>query len=394
MPAFVFLLAAILALLTGSASAQSLPPGWAGADIGAVGTAGSSSVTGSTFTVSGGGADIWGTADAFRFAYVMLTGDGSITVRVASVQPVHDWTKAGVMLRATLAPGSAQASMFVSPGKGLAFQRRVSAGGLSTHTSGGAGRAPVFVRMSRVGNVFTASISSDGSNWVVVGAETIAMPATIYAGFAVGSHISGVLAAATFETWTLNGSFTPVGQPPPPPAVPQTLVFFRHGEKPEGGFGQITCQGLQRALALPAVLASRFGTPHRLFAPNPSPKVGDPAGSFYYVRPLATIEPTAIRLGLPVHAGFGFSDVAGLQQELLGGATAGMVTFVSWEHAKLVEVVQNIMNAYGSGVTVPAWTYGDYDSFYIVRITTAGGTVTAQFERDCQGLNNLPAACP
>ena len=80
----------------------------------------------------------------------------------------------------------------------------------------------------------------------------------------------------------------------------QTIVFFRHGEKPSGGYGQLTCQGLNRALALPGVLAAGFGRPNYLYAPDPTVKVPDAAGSFYYVRPLATIEPTAIRFGMPV----------------------------------------------------------------------------------------------
>src|SRR6187549_3189632 len=80
----------------------------------------------------------------------------------------------------------------------------------------------------------------------------------------------------------------------------QTIVFFRHGEKPSGGYGQLTCQGLNRALALPPVLSAKYGRPHCMYAPNPAVTVSDPAGTFYYVRPLATIEPTAIRLGMPV----------------------------------------------------------------------------------------------
>jgi hypothetical protein len=28
----------------------------------------------------------------------------------------------------------------------------------------------------------------------------------------------------------------------------KTIVFVRHGEKPQGGFGQLNCQGLNRAL--------------------------------------------------------------------------------------------------------------------------------------------------
>src|SRR3982750_2445612 len=80
----------------------------------------------------------------------------------------------------------------------------------------------------------------------------------------------------------------------------QTIVFLRHGEKPSGGYGQLTCQGFNRSLDLPQVLTAKFGRPNVLYAPSPAVKVADSAGSFYYVRPLATIEPTAIKLGMPV----------------------------------------------------------------------------------------------
>jgi hypothetical protein len=379
----------LAALASGSAFAQALPSGWATTDIGAVGAVGSASGAGDSFTVAGAGADIWGTADAFRFAYTTLTGDGSITARVDTVQPVADWTKAGVMLRATLSAGSAQALMLVSANKGLAFQRRASSGGISTSTAGGTGKAPAFLKLTRTGTTVTASKSSDGLTWTVVGSDTIALPGTIYVGLAVSSHIAGTTAAASFSSTTVAAS-----APPPSQATTETIVFFRHGEKPSGGYGQITCQGLQRALALPTVLTNQFGTPQYLFAPNPAPKVTDAAGSFYYVRPLATIEPTAIRLGMPVNAQYGYTDVTGLQSELVSPAYASSTIFVTWEHLKLVEVVQNIMNAYGSGITVPAWPSTDYDSLYVVRLTNNGGVVTAQFEHDFEGLNGLPTTCP
>ena len=174
----------------------------------------------------------------------------------------------------------------------------------------------------------------------------------------------------------------------------ETIVFFRHGEKPSGGLGQLTCQGLNRALALPGVLLGKFGTPDYLYAPNPAVKISDPAGSFYYVRPLATIEPVAIRAGKSVNSNYGYNDVTGLRNILVTSSKANATIFVSWEHAYLVKVVQSIMNAYGGGATVPAWTTGDYDSLYIVRINYANGSIDAQFERDREGLNGLPTACP
>ena len=58
---------------------------------------------------------------------------------VTSVENVQAWVKAGVMIRERLTADSAHAFMLVSAGKGLAFQRRVANGGLSTSTSGGTG---------------------------------------------------------------------------------------------------------------------------------------------------------------------------------------------------------------------------------------------------------------
>ena len=50
----------------------------------------------------------------------------------------------------------------------------------------------------------------------------------------------------------------------------ETIVFIRHGEKPEGGFGQLNFQGQNLALALAPIIAKSFGRPDAIFAPNPS----------------------------------------------------------------------------------------------------------------------------
>jgi hypothetical protein len=174
----------------------------------------------------------------------------------------------------------------------------------------------------------------------------------------------------------------------------QTIVFFRHGEKPSGGLGQLTCQGLNRALALPDVLIGRYGTPDYLYAPNPAVKITDPAGSFFYVRPLATIEPTAIRAGRSVNTNYGYNNITGLQGVLIRSAKANDTLFVAWEHAYLVKVVQSIMNAYGGGAPVPAWQSGDYDSLYVVRVNYSSDAITARLQIEKEGLNGLPTSCP
>src|SRR5688572_12179107 len=120
---FVTMLFALV-VLDGRASAQTLPSGWASRDIGTVSRTGWASGGSGSLTVAGAGADIWGYADNFRFAYTTLTGDGSVVSRVSGLDNINVWTKGGVMMRETLSAGSRHALMLVSPGKGLAFQRR------------------------------------------------------------------------------------------------------------------------------------------------------------------------------------------------------------------------------------------------------------------------------
>src|SRR5262249_27569764 len=64
------------------ASSPGLPPGWSDGDIGGPGRAGSATYNAGTWTVNGGGADIWNASDQFNFARTSLTGDGSIVARV------------------------------------------------------------------------------------------------------------------------------------------------------------------------------------------------------------------------------------------------------------------------------------------------------------------------
>jgi regulation of enolase protein 1 (concanavalin A-like superfamily) len=195
-----------VALDNGGATASSsvsitVGPGksdWLDDDIGSVGAAGSATFDLNRVTVRGAGADIWGTSDAFHFAYQTLTGDGEIVARVESLQATDVWAKAGVMMREALTGSSVHAFALQSASHGVAFQRRVSPGGSSTHSAGSTSSAPRWVRLVRQGSTFTASESSNGTTWTVVGSQTINMPQTLYVGLAVTSHRTGVLTTAVF----------------------------------------------------------------------------------------------------------------------------------------------------------------------------------------------------
>ena len=192
--------------ITVGASSSGLPTGWASQDVGATGAAGSSSYSGGTYSVTGAGADIWGTADAFQYAYRTLTGDGSIVARVATVASTASWFKAGVMIRNNLTAASAQGMMLVSYSKGTAFQRRTADGNTSLSTAGSTSTAPRWVKLTRSGNTVTAYESANGTSWTQVGSDTIALGSTAYIGLAVSSHVNGVLGTATFDNVTVSAT--------------------------------------------------------------------------------------------------------------------------------------------------------------------------------------------
>src|SRR4029077_20301281 len=92
-------------------TSQPLPAGWLDLDIGATAVQGTATYSGGRFTVQGAGTQIYGTADAFHFAYRHLSGDGSIVARIVSVSGGASYAAAGVMVRETLDQGATNAKV-------------------------------------------------------------------------------------------------------------------------------------------------------------------------------------------------------------------------------------------------------------------------------------------
>lgn len=177
--------------------AQGLPAGWSTADLGAVRATGSATEAGGTWTVVGSGADIWGSADGGRLAWIPIDGDVVITARITGMTGGESWAKAGVMVRESSAPGARHAFACMTRGNGLAFQRRVATGGASRHTAGPAQDAPAWVRLERIGDMLIGSWSADGAAWHEIQRDTVPMAAAALAGLAVTAHADGSLCTAT-----------------------------------------------------------------------------------------------------------------------------------------------------------------------------------------------------
>jgi len=169
----------------------------------------------------------------------------------------------------------------------------------------------------------------------------------------------------------------------------ETIVLIRHGEKPANEIGQINFEGLNRALALPDVLLAKFKEPQYIFAPGTTDKIKSRKNDgleYAYLRPLMTIEPTAIRLGLPINTDFGFLHTQELEDELLKDKYKSTTIFVAWEHHKLDEMVRKMVADLGGTAVVPDWPHEDYDSIFVVTIHTDERTRSVDFRVDHEGI--------
>jgi regulation of enolase protein 1 (concanavalin A-like superfamily) len=196
------------------AVSSTMPFGFSTSDIGGPTLAGSADYFNGTWTLAGSGNDIWNAADQLRFAGMQLTGDGSITARVATQTVTDSWAKAGVMMRESLAAGSKEVLCAITGGNGRTFMGRDTTNGQSFdggYTGAGTGSAPYWVRLVRQGNVFSAYTSADGVNFTLMGTRTIAMNATIYFGLAVCAHTNSALSTATFDGVTVPTSISRTG---------------------------------------------------------------------------------------------------------------------------------------------------------------------------------------
>jgi hypothetical protein len=184
-----------------------LPSPLQNADVGSVTPAGSASYCSGDYVIAGSGADIWGTSDAFQFAYVYVPSSTNceIRARVVSLDNTHPNAKAAVMIRESLAADSRHALADVEPGAGIEFLWRTNTGSTTTPSVVSGQTAPNWVRLTRTNNTFTASWSPDGNSWSQIGSASITMSNGTYVGMAVCSHNNGTLCSAVFDNVYISG---------------------------------------------------------------------------------------------------------------------------------------------------------------------------------------------
>jgi ABC-type transport system involved in multi-copper enzyme maturation permease subunit len=138
--------------------------------------------------------------DHFYFVRQPLAGNGSITVRVASLADTEvpgpdcgscrtaaPWAKAGIIIKASAKPGSAYAAVMVTAEHGVRMQYDFThdTAGLSGTVSA---TSPRWLRLTRNGGTITGYDSADGTHWAKIASARLAgLPSTVQAGLFTAS---------------------------------------------------------------------------------------------------------------------------------------------------------------------------------------------------------------
>ena len=183
------------------------------ADVGDVGAAGSTRFDppAATYTVTGSGANMWSTTDAFQFVWKRTDGDLSIAADIAlGDQSPNPHRKAGVIIRADLEPGAPYADVVVHGDGTTALQYRLERGGPSYLVE-----APITharrVRLELEGEyVYFGVAGEDGVTHRVGGSVRIHIPGPYYVGLATCAHERGVSETAVFSNVELKALHLPI----------------------------------------------------------------------------------------------------------------------------------------------------------------------------------------
>ena len=160
-------------------------------------------MNGGIFTIKGSGNKIGNTSDQFQFAFTNLAGDEDFTAHLTSLDLTG--SLAGIMMRDSVSDTSPFAYIAIKAGSRAQFMYRTVSGGNVTIVQGGSpAGAPIYLRLSKTGMVYSAytSPSGVGGSWTLIGSANLGFgTSTVYPGLAVTSANNGSLATATFDSY-------------------------------------------------------------------------------------------------------------------------------------------------------------------------------------------------
>jgi regulation of enolase protein 1 (concanavalin A-like superfamily) len=156
-----------------------------------------------TITLNGAGTDIGSTSDHIHMLYRPLAGNGDVIARIKHQSSTFAQSKAGLMIRRSMDPAAAAASIVFSPTGQSMFLVRPNDGANTTTTLGITLSLPAWVRLQRQSGTVTGYVSRDGSAWSQVGTTTLPLSLIAYVG-TVAAAPNDVSATATADNVSVN----------------------------------------------------------------------------------------------------------------------------------------------------------------------------------------------
>ena len=159
------------------------------------------------YRITGGGANMWGAADAFYFVWKKVSGDVTLTADIQWVgTSAAEHRKAVLMLRQSLDTGSAYADA-VSHGNGLTSLQFRGAPNEQTYQVVAAEDGPSRLRIVKKGSRFTMYFGKPGGELKPSGpVEFVTLHEPFYVGLGVCSHVATTLETAIFSNVRLEES--------------------------------------------------------------------------------------------------------------------------------------------------------------------------------------------
>ena len=159
------------------------------------------------YRITGGGANMWGAADAFYFVWKKVSGDVTLTADIQWVgTSAAEHRKTVLMLRQSLDTGSAYADA-VSHGNGLTSLQFRGAPNEQTYQVVAAEDGPSRLRIVKKGSRFTMYFGKPGGELKPSGpVEFVTLHEPFYVGLGVCSHVATTLETAIFSNVRLEES--------------------------------------------------------------------------------------------------------------------------------------------------------------------------------------------
>jgi TolB protein len=151
------------------------------------------------YTLSGSGANIWGSHDEFHFAWKKLGGDFILQARgELTGKGVDPHRKMGWMVRSSLDSSAPMVSVQIHGDGLVALQYRKNAGGDVEELRSDI-KAPDVFQLERKGNRYIMSIAKFGEPFTPADISEINLGDEVYAGLFVCAHNKDVTEQATFS---------------------------------------------------------------------------------------------------------------------------------------------------------------------------------------------------